>query len=358
MFADSYLKDTFTMYVSSKTSLAQRIQNSKVFSERFARNRQHMDQSVTVSPRIQNLRAAKHRMESFQKPLSRVVLYFPALMLTNEQIANERHATEEGKVAKQLDEETNVERALQLAMLADASDENMMLVRFADRGDDCPVEEFMDECEHFLARCRALFDDGQCMNSGYTEYMLSLLHDGILTLVRGQSHQIGGYGSNPLTEEVKSRCLGRMRNWLRLVEVAVRAEFPQESILHAMGVFKLTARKAQRRDPDLGAADKHLDRLAQLLNLNKISLKAEYRDHLPIAQRLFENAGDITNAEAWRQAIAKSADRRHKKAHPSTVLVQALARFLGWSWSTSTAERTFQISKWAMGLSSHGRHHQ
>ena len=359
LWADHYLKATADMYFNAKGSISQVIQNSDVYRERFSKNAGRMEggasgsssSSSSSSSRMTNLRAAKHRFESLQKPMGRAVLYFPALLLTNEQIANERKETAEGRNATQLDRDTSSERALTLAMMADASDENMRLVRFCDHGEDCHVEELADEAQHFLEKCSALFIDGACFHAGgYTSYMCSLLDEGIMTFVNKEPHQIGGCGRDRLTEDIKARCLSRMQNWLKLVELAVKAEFPEKSILHAMSVFKLSAPKAIRRAPDSTTLDTHLLRIAQLLSLNASALKAQFYDHRPIAARLFAQSGDISSSEAWRQAIQKTKSSQSKTNHPSDVLVMALARFLGWGWSTSTAERTFAISKWVCCL--------
>lgn len=147
---------------------------------------------------------------------------------------------EAGRAAAQLDAATNCERALQLALLADASDENMILVRYADLGEDCPHEKLGEECDMFLRRCEALFDRGQCFSTGYTGHMVALLHEGLATFIGDAPHYIGGKSSDPLTDDVKARCLGRMQNWLKLVRLAIRAEFPETSILRAMGAFSLS----------------------------------------------------------------------------------------------------------------------
>ena len=89
-----------------------------------------MEGNVLASRRMINLRAAKHRQESLTKPSGQSVLYFQPLMLTIEQIANSRKNTKEGKDAKEFGLAVAAERALQLAMMADASDANMVLVRF------------------------------------------------------------------------------------------------------------------------------------------------------------------------------------------------------------------------------------
>jgi hypothetical protein len=350
LWADPYLKETADIFFNAKSSISQKIQHSDTYRERFAANVQRMEGGTSGS-RLTNLRAVKHRMESLQKPMGRSVLYFQALMLTNEQIANERKEASDGKSAEEFDRSMTSERALMLSMMADCSDENMRLVRFCDEGEECHIEELADEAEHFLEKCSALFVDGACFQAGgYTSYMCSLLDEGIMTFIKNTPHQIGGCGRDRVTDDVKARCLSRMQNWLQLAKLAVRAEFPEQSILHAMSVFKLSAPKAVRRALDMATMDAHLTRIAQLLTLNPSALKAQFHDHRPRAARLFAQSGEISSAEAWRQAVKQTQQSQARKNHPSDVLVLALARFLGWGWSTSSAERTFAVSSWAWGL--------
>eukprot|EP00969_Alexandrium_andersonii_P366291 15468170-Alexandrium_andersonii.AAC.1 len=76
--------------------------------------------------------------------------------------------------------------------MADAGDENSMLVRFCDAGDSCPAEELAPQCESFLHRLHVLFVEGRCLRTSYTKYMLEVLEQGITTFVWGQPRSIGG----------------------------------------------------------------------------------------------------------------------------------------------------------------------
>ena len=129
----------YEKFVGSKDAICQLIQHSEVFQGMFRRNIERtMQDNAGV---LRNLSAAKHRFESFQKPLGRAVTHFHALVLTNEQVANIRRRQRAGRAAVAFDAFVTCESALQLAMLADAGDENMVLVRFADAGEECAYEE-------------------------------------------------------------------------------------------------------------------------------------------------------------------------------------------------------------------------
>jgi len=116
--------------VTGKKSAAQIIWNSPVFSGRFAQHVTSMEDGF--GKRVRNLKAAKHRFESFSKPLARMALYLPAILHTMSDIAARRDTLAEGEVARSwLRDVTNTDFTL-LGMLADAADECMVLVRLAD----------------------------------------------------------------------------------------------------------------------------------------------------------------------------------------------------------------------------------
>lgn len=92
---DDFMKHVQDLHFKLRASMAQRIRNSHVFSERFRAN---IAQTSTFDGgRIKDLRAAKHRFESYQKPMGRAVLFHHALLLTAEQIGNERRNLAEGR---------------------------------------------------------------------------------------------------------------------------------------------------------------------------------------------------------------------------------------------------------------------
>ena len=96
LMQDSYMKEVMCKFVTLKSAVAQRIQRSALFSERFRSNIEHLDNDIARKGIIKNLRAAKHRHESLQKPLGRAVLFWKAVLLTAEQICNERFDRPEG----------------------------------------------------------------------------------------------------------------------------------------------------------------------------------------------------------------------------------------------------------------------
>lgn len=67
--ADPFLQDTIMMFILGKKSPARLLQNSEVFKERFSRHA-----FANNGMKVKDLRAAKHRHESIQKPRGRQVV--------------------------------------------------------------------------------------------------------------------------------------------------------------------------------------------------------------------------------------------------------------------------------------------
>ena len=198
------------MFITLRSSIAQRIQHSQVFAERFRSNIELVDSEVGMVGRIGNLRAAKHRHESQQKPLGRSVLYCKALLLTAEQVAKERKSGEEGRDCLRFFDDLTEEHLLQLAMMADLSDEVIILIRFNDN-EDTDVTTLKDECMSFVERARVLVEDARIFELGYTKYMLELLSKPLVFFPGGVAKSFGGPGRP--SREVRVRTLARMKNW-------------------------------------------------------------------------------------------------------------------------------------------------
>ena len=101
-----------------------------------------------VSERIRNLRLARQRFDSTQKPLGRLVLFMPAVLDVALKIASLRTGEERGSANAFLTT-LDSESVLQLSMLADAGDETLMLTRLVDTEEADPAK-FPSECQNFL----------------------------------------------------------------------------------------------------------------------------------------------------------------------------------------------------------------
>ena len=120
-----------------------------------------------------------------------------------------------------------------------------------------------------------------------------------------------------------NRCMGRMRNWLQLARLTVKAEFPAFESLQLFRVFSLES------DP----APEDFKRLANMLHLPHGQLLNEFQDMRPSALWYYRN-GSPSSQQAW-VAACKAAQQSHAQLH------SALCRYLAWQANTTSIERAF-----------------
>ena len=159
--------DPYEVYsILDEKSPTKLIQYSKQFSAWFQKNiaalEPHLKAVATPHRRMKDMRFAGHRFESSQVPLARCVLYFPALITTLAQVMQTRlGSSSEAKAAAGFFERLNHERAVQLAMLADAGEEHYTLMRLLDF-EGFPADDLSYNLSAFVDRVSALFGVGDC----------------------------------------------------------------------------------------------------------------------------------------------------------------------------------------------------
>ena len=80
--ADPFLQEVHMKLVSAKSSISQILHNSTtLWQPKFAERVKELDDRISD---IKNIRAAKHRHESFAKPAGRLILYLDAYLATAE----------------------------------------------------------------------------------------------------------------------------------------------------------------------------------------------------------------------------------------------------------------------------------
>ena len=103
-----------------------------------------------MAKRIKDLSGAKHRYDSYAKPLGRCCLYLPAVLAMAQSVVDERgQATSEGRGCLRLLNFISEARLILLGMVADASDESLAFVRFLD-DESCDKSSLAHEVFHFL----------------------------------------------------------------------------------------------------------------------------------------------------------------------------------------------------------------
>ena len=141
--------------ILSPASMTRTIQSSDVLGHIFHNNCQLADGKVS-GRRIKNLSLRKHRFDSVQKPTGRTILYIDAVIMTAIYASVHRKGQRDGDRANAFLSYINERRLLLLAMMADAADECIVLVRFLD-SEDYELSTFMLEIESCMSRLHFLF---------------------------------------------------------------------------------------------------------------------------------------------------------------------------------------------------------
>ena len=208
--ADHFLKDIVEHAAYGRGSPAQMIQHSVDLRAEMQRLSKELRPNVKGQ---NNLRAAKHRFESFQKPLGRTIRNFRIIHALMVGVALAR-SDEQGKRAKIWLEwlAATPQNILMTAMMADISDEAAALTRFCD-SEAMDVAGISAAVLNFLSRATELFGTlKRCLDTiGYTKAILDDLKDPLVWVVGGKAYSLSGP-----TEHDIDMCLDHARGWLKL----------------------------------------------------------------------------------------------------------------------------------------------
>lgn len=334
-YAIPALKTVLRDDVQGKTSICQMIDNSRVFKDHF--RSLNADSEGPSSHNIASMGAAKHRFASLQRPLMRSVLRFDTLFLTAGFIYHSRKNTSKGKAAQSYLEAQSTERLLLKALMADAAEETMALLRF---GDQTYVDISMlpREVNAWYNRCSRLFDDGECRTHGFTQFMLDALSKPRIVPVSGQS--IGCSGGVP--DRVFNSRLKHLREWLVVAREVCRAEFPNFRLLAAFQVFDIditnplgqTGNTSRARMLEVKKRNQdYVGILGKFFDVDTKRLQEELDVIKPMAVEEMTDTG-CSCQEAWRRVL-KTRLKSYQTLH--TVLLEYMA--LG--ASTTVVERAF-----------------
>ena len=238
------------------------------------------------------------------------------------------------------------EMMLSLAMMTDAGEENLELVRFLDAG-RVPTCDIASECQRFLERITVLFENGRCLQCGHTAFMLTLLQKERLLFIDRTPKRVGGVAMAPIV----TRCLKRLEKWVRLAREVLRAEFPQFETVQAFSALRLRSLAAEPQAAGLEAErlmqTEKLAKIAQMLSLDANLLTAQFFDNLPTARFAFGRNGNGDSLAAWREAVDATGlpwrRRGRQDAERTDVLRSALLRAGAWGASASCVERLFGL---------------
>ena len=335
--ADETINEVISGVVRNKHSITMRIHNSVLFTNWF-----HQEVRRDGG-RIQNLRAAKHRFESFATPLSRLVLHFPALLRTSERIARERHGLAEGNDAVTFLKWVSPKSVILLAMCADAAVEVLTFTRQCDR-EDVDSAEIPGYLSDLLGRIEQLFVQGECMRVAacFSARMQATIAANRITYVVD-----GGLRSldEPSSADIHF-CLGIMARWVSMVRITAAAEFPDFTVLTAFRIFSLasTASSSHMRIQENTGS---IERLAHAFGVCPVELHQDMVRWRPVAEQVRKNTR-CGNKEAWAQALKPLLrDRKHRRFNANALLT-VIPRYIAWCVATSGIESVFSASERVM----------
>ncbi len=206
--ADEHLNEILQRNVMGNDSIVATIDHSPNLRsqfEVFVRLDEH-----SIGARVKNLGFAKHRYDSVRKPLGRFVLWIGAMLATADWVRHQRHGREEARRCEAFLARLTEEDYLQLAMMADAVDECVVLTRFLD-DEAYDLAAAPDEVASFQRNVHYLFIEGGCTSVlGYTSYALEELRRSMKVINIKKSTKSFGVGDGDVSELVR-RCLTRMQ---------------------------------------------------------------------------------------------------------------------------------------------------
>ena len=185
------------------------------------------------------------------------------------------------------------EAFLQMAMIADAADEALLVTRLFDDelADAATTDHDLDE---FQRRAHALFgEEAGCFTlRGFTQHAVEFLQAGPYMLKkRGViSGSLGG--QHVPCPAVRARCLRRMQNWLELCKLVISAEFPDFEPVQSFCVFNLAPPRRRHivgEDQASSAhlVDQRLKRIASAFGWDWLTLRAQFHEYVGIARQHF-----------------------------------------------------------------------
>ena len=243
---------------------------------------------------------------------------------------------------------TTDQNVILLGMMADASDERMLLTRFMDRG-TFDIGFTHAELQQFQERINHLFLSKACLACGYTQVALEFLKRP-RALQSPALRTIGSHaGADPASV---MQALARMVSWVKVTKQISETEFPEHYLLSTLNVLCLHPTGGiGKRTRCLSAQDKEaLDKLAQCFSVDAAELVSQTAGVLPIAQHEMRSNSTLTSVGAWRKALARTQQAsKQRKSFPAHSLRPILQYYAIASASTSGVARNFGATKRSLG---------
>ncbi len=250
---------------------------------------------------------------------------------------------------------TGEEVYLQLAMLADAADEALLVVRIFDDedADSATTATYLSE---FQRRIYALFGDppGCRTLRGFTQFAIEFLQTAHVIRIKGANERTLGPGPS---DAVFASCLRRMKCWLALCRVVIRAEFPDFELTQSFAIFDLTKSNRVRQDGGADEDEHHtsllktrLRRLCKVFEVRFADALDQFNDYVRLAAQRFRSFSECSNTEAWRWALSKPM-----RGHRCDAILHIFTRYCAYGISTTGVEHAFARAKKELVHRSSGR---
>ena len=230
----------------------------------------------------------------------------------------------DGKDASAWLQSLSEEVCITFAMLADSGAEAIGLNRFLDK-EDFDVSQMSVQISSFLQRCEFLFEQRGCLQHNcFTAIMCNYLSKPMTIF---QRYAGGVYttktlgGRNSVTDAILDRCFLRFVNWIRLIKLVVKSEFPEFEAMAAFSALHLT--KGQHINAAM--VGNQLAHLAHLAQVSEHELASQLDNH--INRALFHVAEGKSTTVAWRLALGRGCN--------DGALRAVVMRLIAFSCSTS-----------------------
>jgi len=230
----------------------------------------------------------------------------------------------------------NAEKLLMLAMMADASDEGLCLIRQVD-DESTDIASLQSLVVSFLERTDMLFEQGGCLRvMGYTQHILSILQSdcGLHALVG--DHMLALKAPN---QTVIARCLDRMCCWRKLACSVIQAEFPDCYLLASFAVFDVAT--CDNKGVLSTTHETQIQRLAKAFKVDLHHLRAQVEQLRPVASSISQQLR-CSNIVAWKHTLEKTQrTTSSRNNYPADSVLPVLQRYMAWISSSSGVEQNF-----------------
>ncbi len=358
---DPVLTNILDELVTGVKPIAQMLHQSEPIAKVFwAELKRQERASAAPGDRVRDLSWAKHRFDGVAKPLGVCMWNLDAVISTCTIVERGvNFKVEYRNSSRKFLDGLGPEKIILMGMMADASDEVLVLCRFFDR-EAFEAEQMAHQIVPFKARMRLLFHDEACLSRGYTRVALKFLEQPRMVQTRTGVKQFGGPSSD--LSAVTRSCLQRMVAWSVLAEEVANTEFPDFELLGAFQVFKLhfrdvglTTRRgclppevAEEEDITFGSSC--LQHLAEAFDADPSQLQTEFMDHRPLAQAEKQQHPELSAVAVWQRTLDKTQANWHSKQRwPAKALLPIVQRFFLCPGSTAGIEQKFSQHQRMMG---------